>query len=111
LKKVILPIILVIVVIIGAVVLFGNGLSGRYEYVGGGDEYLGKMTVMPIGFSDYLEFSGNEVTYSYMVTTMTNTYEIKDGKIYIDYMGTTFTYDFEKSGNTIIIGETEWRKS
>jgi hypothetical protein len=108
LKKAVLPIILVIVVIIGVVVLFGGGLSGRYEYVGEGG--YGKMAVMPIGFSDYLEFSGNEVTYQYTMMTMTNEYEIKNDKIYIQYMGTTFTHDFKKSGNTIYIGDTEWRK-
>jgi hypothetical protein len=108
LKKAVI-IVAIIVVIIGGVVLLGGGLSGRYEYVGTGG--IDKMSVMPIGFSDYLEFSGNEVTYDYMVMSMTNNYEIKNDKIYIHYMGTTFTHDFKKSGNTIIIGDTEWRKS
>ncbi|MDR0991527.1 MAG: hypothetical protein LBL87_01340 [Ruminococcus sp.] len=108
-RKAIIPVIIVVVVIVGAVVIFGGGLSGRYEYVSDGG--MGKMSVLPIGFSDYLEFNGNEVTYNYMVMPMTNVYEIKNGKIHIHYMGTTFTHDFKKSGNSIFIGETEWRKS
>lgn len=107
-KKATLPVIIVVTIITIAVVVFGGGLSGRYEYVG--DEDYDKMLVMPIGFSDYLEFSGDKVTYQYIMGTMTNEYEIKNGKMYINYMGTTFTHNFSKSGNSIFIGDTEWRK-
>ncbi|MDR0991821.1 MAG: hypothetical protein LBL87_02835 [Ruminococcus sp.] len=108
-RKAFIPVIIVVVVIVGAVVIFSGGLSGRYEYVGEGG--FDKMSVLPIGFSDFLEFNGNEVTYDYMVMTMTNEYEIKNGKIHIHYMGTVYTHDFKKSGNSIFIGDTEWRKS
>lgn len=78
----------------------GSGLKGRYTSTG--------------AISQTFTFDGDKVTMSAFGINATGTYKIKGDQIEITYslfgVDSTWKQSFSKSGNTINIGGTEFKK-